>query len=329
MRDVHRPLHRVTREALDEVRRRRGKAIVLVSRRGWAPFLVCRSCGWAWTCPHCDVTLTLHRANDGQRLLCHHCGHHERTPAVCPECRSSAIAQHGAGTQRLEADLASALAPLEVFRLDSDVGRRKHGTARLLRRFADAPAGVLVGTQMVAQGHDFPEVELAVVVDADATLRFPDFRSEERTFSLVAQLAGRSGRGPAGGRVLVQTLCPEATCLQHAARHDAPAFLEEELERRRALGYPPFSELIRVMTSAADQRAADAAAEGVKHGLAAGGVAALGPAQLFRVKGRCRSVLLIKTNDRDEAVAHLGEAVQRVAEHAPRGTSFSLDVDPQ
>jgi primosomal protein N' (replication factor Y) len=329
MRDVHRPLHRLTREALDEVKRRRGKAIVLVSRRGWAPFLVCRSCGWTWTCPHCDVTLTLHRTSDGQRLHCHHCGHREQTPHLCPECRSSAIAQHGAGTQRLEAELASALAPLEVFRLDGDVGRRKHGIAHLLSRFADAPAGVLVGTQMVAQGHDFPEVELAVVVDADATLRFPDFRSEERTFSLVAQLAGRSGRGPAGGRVLVQTLCPEATCLQHAARHDAGAFLEEELQRRRALGYPPFSDLIRVMTAASDQKTADEAAQAVKRGMQGGGLAVLGPAQLFRVKDRYRTVLLIKTNDRDAAVARLGEAVQEVVAQTPRGTSFSLDVDPQ
>ena len=169
-------------------------------------------------CPRCDVTLTLHR--DGARaaaavppLRSRRAG--ARAPAR--DCGSTAVARHGAGTQRLEAELREALAPLPVFRLDADAARRKGGIADAAGPLPTRLAGVLVGTQMVAQGHDFPEVELAVVQDADATLRFPDFRSEERTFSLVAQLAGRSGRGPGGGRVLVQTLCPDARCLQHAA----------------------------------------------------------------------------------------------------------------
>ena len=144
-----------------------------------------------------------------------------------------------------------------MFRLDADAARRKHGIADTLARFDAADAGVLVGTQMVAQGHDFPEVELAVVQDADATLRFPDFRAEERTFTLVSQLAGRSGRGPGGGRVLVQTMSPDTACLRHAAGHDAPGFLSDEMERRRALRYPPFSTLIDVTASAPDQESAD------------------------------------------------------------------------
>ncbi|KKL26850.1 hypothetical protein LCGC14_2391120, partial [marine sediment metagenome] len=259
MRGTHHALHADAREALDEVRREGKKAIVLVSRRGWAPFLVCRACGRTWMCPRCDVTLTLHRERGSQQLLCHHCGHCEQSPAICPDCRSTAVARHGTGTQKLEAELRDALSPLPVFRLDSDTARRKSGIANVLRRFESADAGILVGTQMVAQGHDFPEVVVAIVQDADATLRFPDFRSEERTFTLVAQLAGRSGRGPSGGRVLVQTLCPEAACLQAAARHDAPAFLESELERRRALDYPPFSDLIRVVVSAGGQEEAEEA----------------------------------------------------------------------
>jgi primosomal protein N' (replication factor Y) (superfamily II helicase) len=187
---------------------------------------------------------------------------------------------------------------------------------------------------MVAQGHDFPDVELAVVQDADANLRFPDFRAEERTFSLVAQLAGRSGRGPGGGRVMVQTLCPSAPSLCHAASHDAAGFLAEEVERRRALRYPPLSTLIRVLAAAPDQHSADAAADLLGQrlggGLLGGGLDVLGPAPLFRVKDLCRSTLVIKTDDREAAVQAVGEAVQFVArERTRRGVKLAVDVDPQ
>ena len=218
MRGLRHALHPDARRALEDVRTRGRKAIVLVNRRGWSAFVECRDCGRTWMCPHCDVTLTLHR--EGGRRACRAttAGTSSPPPHSCPDCGSTAVSRHGAGTQRVEAELREALAPLPVFRLDADAARRKHGIAETLAQFDAADAGVLVGTQMVAQGHDFPEVELAVVQDADATLRFPDFRAEERTFALVSQLAGRSGRGPAGGRVLVQTLSPGTGCLQHAAQ---------------------------------------------------------------------------------------------------------------
>jgi primosomal protein N' (replication factor Y) (superfamily II helicase) len=330
MRELRHALHPRSREALEEVKHAAGKAIVLVNRRGWAPFLVCRTCGHAWNCPRCDVTLTLHREDAGGRLLCHHCGHREPVPRTCASCRSTAIARHGAGTQRVEAELRETLEPLPVFRLDADAAARRHGTAEVLERFAQAASGVLVGTQMVAQGHDFPEVELAIVQDADATLRFPDFRAEERTFSLVAQLAGRSGRGPRGGHVLVQTLCPETPCLEHAARHDASAFLEEEVARRRALRYPPFSRLVRIVTSGRGQAIADRAAARVRASLDGCGAELLGPAPLFRVKDRYRTMLLLKQGLEGDATAEIGRAVQAAAsDRALRGASFSVDVDPQ
>ena len=329
MRGLRHALHPDARRALEEVRNRRSKAIVLVARRGWSPFIDCRDCGRAWMCPNCDVSLTLHRDGDAQRLVCHHCGHTERSPHRCPECGSTAVARHGVGTQRLEAELREALAPLPVFRLDADAGRRKGGIASVLQRFESAPAGILVGTQMVAQGHDFPDVELALVHDADANLRFPDFRAEERTFSLVAQLAGRSGRGPAGGRVMVQTLWPAAASLRYAAAHDAAGFLVGEIERREALRYPPFSTLIRVVAAAADQAAADHALELVRWGLP-GDLDVLGPAPLFRVKDLCRATLMLKTGAREPAVAAVGEAVQAVArQRAARGVKLAVDVDPQ
>ncbi len=330
MRDARHVLHRTTRAALDELRRDGGKGIILVNRRGWSPFLVCRSCGETWTCPHCDVTLTMHREPRGQVLRCHHCGHACAVPSTCPTCSSTHIARHGAGTQRLESELREVLDPLPVFRLDSDAARKKHGLAEVLRSFERAKAGILVGTQMVAQGHDFPEVSLAVVQDADAGFRFPDFRSEERTFALVAQLAGRSGRGTAGGRVLVQTLWPDASCLRYAAAHDAPGFLAGELERRRALRYPPFVDLVRVVASASDQARADAAIATVRRGLDGAVLEVLGPAPLFRLKDRSRAMLLVKTTDRTAAVAAVGKAVQdAVSDRALRDVALSVDVDPQ
>jgi primosomal protein N' (replication factor Y) len=333
MREARRALHPRTHDALAAAR----KAIVLLNRRGWSNFLSCRSCGRAWECPSCDVTLVMHRAE--ALLACHHCGHREGVPARCPDCGSVSIARHGTGTERLADELAVGL---PVFRLDGDVG----DPAVVLAQFEAARRGVLVGTQMVAKGHDFPDVDLGVVVDADATLRFPDFRAEERTFALVTQLAGRAGRGgfgPTGPRVLVQTLAPDARSIALAARHDADAFVAGELEWRRALRYPPFSTLVRIVCSApasgaagasgpgAAAGAAHAAAAAVRSRLADGAAgAALGPAPLFRLRGRERSQVVVKASDRRAAVAAIDAAVQAVAaDRRSRGVAFSVDVDPQ
>jgi primosomal protein N' (replication factor Y) len=268
----------------------------------------------------------LHRAEG--RLACHHCGHHERIPERCSECRSVSLARHGAGTERLESELASA--GLRVWRLDADVAR----PAEVLRDFEGSEGGVLVGTQMVAKGHDFPDVTLGVVLDADATLRFPDFRAEERTFALVAQLAGRAGRGAKGGRVLVQTMAPDAPSIAAAARHDADGFLKGELGRRRALRYPPYSSLIKVVCSSVEPGEAHLAAEAVRDRLERGSLArmVLGPAPLFRLRGRERAQLVLKVppEERADAIGHVGAAVEEVARaKAHRAASFSVDVDPQ
>jgi primosomal protein N' (replication factor Y) (superfamily II helicase) len=323
------PLHPRTREAFREVSRDGGKAILLINRRGWSTHLTCRSCGHAWECPDCDVSLVLHR--DGA-LRCHHCGHAEPKPEACPECASVTIARVGSGTQRVEAELIEMLAPLEVFRLDSDsAAGGDHGD--LLRRFEAADSGVLVGTQMVAKGHDFPDVTLSVILDADGALRIPDFRSEERTFALITQLAGRSGRGEAGGRVLVQALATGAPSIRRAARHDSAGFLAEELERRRALHYPPFSHLIEVALGGQDESRVEAAAETVRELVAerlSSDDELLGPAPLFRLRGRHRRRVLIKTEHRHEAVAAVREAVATaVRERALRELAISVDVDPQ
>ena len=315
----HGALHPDTSHALVDA----AKAIVLLNRRGWSNFVDCRSCGHAWMCPQCDVALVLHRSQN--TLACHHCGHRERVPQRCVKCGSMSVARHGAGTERLEHDLAEV--GHEVYRLDADV----RDAGALLRRFEAAPRGILLGTQMVAKGHDFPDVTLGVVVDADGTLRFPDFRAEERTFALVAQLAGRAGRGPGGGRVLVQTLDPSAASISAAARHDADGFLAGELARREALRYPPFSHLIRIVCSAEDQHAVLDAATAVRRALGEiAGATVLGPAPLFRLRGRERAQLVIKGTQRARAVHAAGAAVSAVAgERARRGVAFSVDVDPQ
>ena len=319
MRETRGALHPDSSHALVDA----SKSIVLLNRRGWSNFVDCRSCGHAWMCSQCDVALVLHRSQG--RLACHHCGHRERMPARCVQCGSMSVARHGAGTERLAHDLEQI--GHEVFRLDADVA----DAGALLRRFEAAPRGILVGTQMVAKGHDFPDVTLALVVDADGTLRFPDFRAEERTFALVTQLAGRAGRGPAGGRVLVQTLSPDAPSIVAAAHHDADGFLAAELQRREALRYPPFSSLIRIVCSAPEAAAVRGAAQALRAALGEIDAAqVLGPAPLFRLRGREREQLVIKAGDRAGAVRAAGAAVDEVAaDRTRRGVAYSVDVDPQ
>ena len=325
------PVHPETWEALEAVRAAGAKAIVMINRRGFAPWLTCRSCGHHWDCPNCDVSLIVHRHSG--RLVCHHCAHAERQPQACPECGSTTLSQAGAGTERIERLLAERLDPMPVLRLDSDTAAERGAHARILARFDELPSAVLVGTQMVAKGHDFPEVTLSAILDADATLRFPDFRAEERTFAMVAQLAGRSGRGEAGGEVIVQTLAPNASSIEHAARHDSAGFLEVELGRRRALHYPPFSHLARINFAAEQEPKADEAAAAVASELRRSlppGSELLGPAPMFRVRNRHRRRILIKTDDREGTVVAMREVVERRAgDRSLKDVAIGVDVDPQ
>ena len=327
------PLHPVTIEALEEVRNRGEKARVMINRRGFSPWLTCGTCGHHWGCPNCDVSLIVHREIGGGTLICHHCSHREPLPRSCPECSGTTLARSGAGTERVEADLRELFGPMPVFRMDADTASGPGGHGRILAEFDRADSGILVGTQMVAKGHDFAEVTLSVVLDADATLRFPDFRAEERTFALVTQLAGRSGRGRAGGRVIVQTLAPDAPSISAAARHDSPGFLEGELRRREALDYPPWSSLVRIMIAAVDEVALDRVSSEVASRLRSAlpeGVSVMGPAPMFRARGRHRRRILIKTHTRRPSVdAIWAEVETMVTEGAFREMVLSVDVDPQ
>jgi primosomal protein N' (replication factor Y) len=304
-----------------------GKAILLLNRRGISPAVHCRACGATRRCPSCDVSLVLHGT---ARLRCHHCGHSEPAPDACPACGSLELARLGAGTERLEAELAERLPELTLLRLDADTAAGS-APVTVLEQFAATDRAVLLGTQMVAKGHHFADVRLAAVVDADAGMLMPDFRAEERTFQLVTQLAGRSGRDRPG-RVIVQTFMPDARPIVLAARHAVAEFLAGELERRRELRYPPFRHLVQIVCSGPDLERPMSLLRELRGGLAAVGADAelLGPAPLLRLRGRYRACLLVKAVDPRPVASLAGRLLSAAATPMRRdGLTVAVDVDPQ
>jgi primosomal protein N' (replication factor Y) len=303
-----------------------GRAILLLNRRGVAPALHCRACGVSRRCGLCDVALTLH-ADDV--LHCHHCGHAEPVPRECPACGSVELARIGAGTQKLETELARHVPELQRIRLDADISARPGALRETIERFREADRTVLIGTQIVAKGHHFPGVALAAVVDADTGLALPDFRAEERTFQLVTQLAGRSGRD-APGRVLVQTFQPDATPLRHAVNHDVAGFLAGELERREALGYPPYRHLVSILVAGPEREAPLAALRELRARLDGIEAELLGPAPILRLRGRHRAQLIAKTTQPRSVARHASSLLAAAAPTMRRdGLTVVVDVDPQ
>jgi primosomal protein N' (replication factor Y) len=323
-REAGYPLSAPLLDELGGVEERGGRAILLLNRRGIAPALHCRACGTTLRCPLCDVALVLH---GDERLRCHHCGHSEAGPSVCPACGSVELARIGAGTQRLERELAAKLPRLVPIRLDADTAQKPEELTAALRRFAETERSVLLGTQMVAKGHHFTGVSLAAVIDADTALGMPDFRADERTFQLLTQLAGRSGRD-APGRVVIQTFQPDSRPVELAARHDVERFLTGELERRSELGYPPFRHLVRVVVGGPEPAPVARALEEIKAGLPDAEI--LGPAPLFRARGRHRAQLVVKTDEPRRVAARAGRLLAAAAPAMRRaGLTAVVDVDPQ
>jgi primosomal protein N' (replication factor Y) len=306
------------------------KAILFLNRRGFASYLLCDHCGHAWMCPDCDVTLTLF---GGQRLRCRTCGHSEGAPGTCPECGSGDLVRHGFGTERLEREVRELLPGVELLRLDSDVAASYGRLRAVLDQFAAPGPKVLVGTQMIAKGHHFPDVTLVGVVNADLTLHFPDFRAEEHTFAMLVQVAGRSGRGDHPGRVVVQTLSPEARPIAMAAAAEDERFYAEELDRRRELGYPPAGALVALVLSGTNEEKVSVAGRFTAERLAARlshGESVLGPGPLWRERGRHACRVVVKTAQTGQTLdslrAWLGANRDRFAE---RGVRLVPDVDPQ
>ena len=233
--------------ALDETLDKGEKAVLLLNQRGFAQFLLCRDCGFVPECESCSTSLTYHE--EGSRLVCHHCGYEIPAPVTCPDCGSPYLKRFGAGTQRVEAELRVFLGEraCEVVRMDADTTAHKGDHQRLLEQFAKADAAVLLGTQMIAKGLDFDDVTLVGVINADTMLHLPDFRSSERTFDLIEQVAGRSGRADLPGKVIVQTYSAHDDAIAAAARYDRERFLEQELKLRHDLSYPPFVRMANVL----------------------------------------------------------------------------------
>jgi primosomal protein N' (replication factor Y) (superfamily II helicase) len=324
------PVSRPLASALHEAMLRGEKAIVLATRRGFALMALCRECGWMARCPDCDVALVHH---DGpSRLVCHHCGREEPVPGVCPRCHAAAIVRQGTGAQGVERALSRLVPMARLVRMDASSASGRGAVARLLGEFARPGPAILLGTQMVAKGHDLPDVTVAAVVDADAPLQFAGFRSEERAFALIVQIAGRAGRRGEPARVFVQAHEPASRVVQLGARHAVEEFLEGELTRRRAHDLPPYSHLVRVVVEGerADEVARCAAGIAADMREAVPAARVQGPAPLHRLRGRTRAAILLAAERTILVTSDLRSTLAAWEGQLRRGgVRAGVDVDPQ
>ncbi len=309
-----------------------GQVILLLNRRGFATHIQCPACGFALRCPDCDIALTHHRTN--HTALCHYCDYQVPAPASCPQCGFGGIRYSGVGTQKLEAEVRARFPRAAVLRMDTDSMQAPGAHSKALAAFRRGEVQILLGTQMIAKGLDFPNVTLVGVINADTALHLPDFRAAERTFQLVTQVAGRTGRGPKGGRVLVQTFSPDHPAIAAATQHDYAAFAAGELPVREALGYPPFGAMVRIIVRGENGAAALACAEGIGQRLRAAlsggdkGHRVLGPAPapFARLRGMYRFQIHLHGPQPDalrEAVADARRSLE-----LPEGVQWIADVDP-
>ncbi|MGQ0614854.1 MAG: replication restart helicase PriA [Planctomycetaceae bacterium] len=318
------PLRHAVSHAVEEG----GQVILFLNRRGFATVVICRRCDHAVGCPHCSSTLVFHKGR--QVTACHLCGHETRLPTACPSCHAPGLELVGTGTERVEEEAREAWPEVPLVRLDSDTARGEALEAAL-ERFRVGEARILVGTQMVAKGHHFPEVNLVGIVNADTALHLADFRANERTFSLIAQVAGRAGRGELGGRVLVQTFNPAHYAVRAAARHDYEGFAKAELEERKLVGLPPERRAALLVLSSLDEalaaRAAAEVARAVAPAARKGGVEVRGPAKapIARVRGRWRQMVLLLA-PRPRALSAACAAARGVK--LPGKVDLTIDVDP-
>jgi primosomal protein N' (replication factor Y) len=329
------PLSRELQAAIAGSLERREQSILFLNRRGLATFVLCRDCGAVRECPHCSVALVYHAfvapsplggAPGRGSLVCHYCGTSEPMPRKCPVCGSRYIKSFGIGTERVEEEVRRLYPAARVLRLDRDVMKTADAADLVFEQMASGAADVLVGTQMVAKGLDLPNVTTVGVINADTALHFPDYRSSERTFSLLTQVAGRAGRGTRASQVFIQSYTPEHPAIRHARYHDYRGFYQEELAIRNQYRFPPFAELIVATYGHRDEARAEREARSAAEHMSAtiallklGDIEVLGPspAFLYRLKDEFRFEVTLK-----------GADLHRVAEALPRGRGWSLDVDP-
>ncbi len=310
------------------------QAILLLNRRGFSSFILCSNCGHNFPCPSCSITLTYHKGPG--RLLCHYCDYTEPAPDVCPNCEGYNLLQMGSGVERVTEELGDIAPGARILRLDRDAAQKRGETERILTAFSHHRADILIGTQMVAKGHDFPDVTLVGVVNADVALNLPDFRAGERTFTLLAQAAGRAGRGEAASKVIIQTYNPGHYAIAAAANHDFNGFAEQELASRQELSYPPFSRLALIRISGMGLEAVRRESTRLSNECArivAGKklpITILGPvpAPLERIRNRYRYQVLIKADRRSDIFALLGSSGLLGGTQRHGTTTISVDIDP-
>jgi primosomal protein N' (replication factor Y) len=323
-------LSRELHESIDSALQRREQAILFLNRRGFAPVLWCRECQTPLRCTRCDLSLAYHRRIE--RLVCHSCCGERPPPKLCPNCSKPALRAVGMGSERVEKAVEQCWPSARVRRMDSDTMLRREDYERALEAFGAGEIDVLVGTQMIAKGLDFPRVTVVGVISADSGLHLPDFRAAERTFQLLAQVAGRAGRGEAGGEIVYQTTAPGHPAIRLAAAHDYARFAREELELRRELEYPPFARLVRVLVENEDERAAregaESAASALRVALEGSGCAVLGPAPapIERAREQWRWHLLVKARTNAE-LGVVRAAIRNLLDDGPK-VALSVDVDP-
>ncbi len=332
---------RTLQQALVHTLQHNHKAVLMLNQRGFARFVLCRDCGYTPECTHCSTKLTFHEVN--HRLMCHHCGYSAPLPAVCPVCKSPYLKKFGAGTQRVEAELRSFLSQqieltyeVPVVRMDADTTSVRYAHERLLDEFASFETGaVLLGTQMIAKGLDFKDVTLVGIINADTTLNLPDYRSHERTFNLIEQVAGRAGRDVLPGRVILQTYNPHTLPIQAAAHYDRSAFITGELEKRRQFGYPPFTSCVNILAWGAQKEATRHALEQFRvvlmdhlasKGCTTWWVSDVLACVLEKVREIYRFHIFIKAPREAAVSAVLYELVRKRKTVA--GVNIAIDVDP-
>ena len=304
--------------------------IVFLNRRGFATYVFCQRCGWAMRCRHCDISMTYHKRL--RRAICHHCGEREAAPTVCPDCGFAEVKYAGLGTEKVEEEIRARFAGVECARMDSDAVRRRGSHVRILDAFRSGRVKILVGTKMIAKGLDFPNVTLVGVVNADSGLHMPDFRAGERTHQLISQVAGRTGRGPKGGMVIVQTHQPEHYTIRSAAAHDYVAFAEAELVHRKALNMPPFGRAARIVIDGKDGREVARVARAIGEAMTArpderrGVVHGPMPCPIDRIKDRFRWHLLLLAG-KWAVLRDMIAAAKRVIPRNRR-VRVAIDVDP-
>ncbi|MCM3784221.1 primosomal protein N' [Neobacillus mesonae] len=322
------------------------QTVLLLNRRGYSTFVMCRSCGYVASCPECDISLTYHQRSNNMR--CHYCGYAEAAPQICPECGSEHIRYFGTGTQRVEEELAKLFPGVRVIRMDVDTTTEKGSHEKLLKAFREKKADILLGTQMVAKGLDFPDVTLVGVITADSALNLPDFRAAEKTFQLLTQVAGRAGRHQLPGEVFVQSYTPDHYSIIHASGHDYLSFIKDELKHRRALQYPPYCRLILVTFSHEQLPVLVRAAEnytrllkeqaqrmgllGSLDRFSSDAFDVLGPvaSPMPRLKNRYRFQCMIKWRGEIDAIGLVKAQAQKMEQDFQgKDLLISLDVDPQ